>query len=286
MPYADLFGAMAARVAGVDHILSSRHYDYTFSWPEIFKWVPYYLLAKVFQDSIVAVSERIAEISEQWENWRPSDIEVIPHGCTDVDVDRQVAREAIEKELSLPDDALLLGTVARLIHWKGHRFAIEALRQICAVRNDVYWFFAGDGPERDRLEAQARDAGVLDHLFFLGYRTDIPKLLGATDIFVHPTTGEAFGIAVIEAMAQSNPVVATTAGALPEIVDDPGMGALVPPRSASALANATINLADDPRQRERMGGHARDRFLQCYTLGKMVDQTCEVYRKIATRRSA
>lgn len=280
MPFADLMASVAAWKSDVPKIISSRHYDYTFEWGETIRFALYYAVANRFQDAIIAVSDRVAELSKRWEGWGSGSIYVVPHGCQDQQVCRSKARKMIEDELSLPDESILVGTVARLIHWKGHRYAIEAMRLIRKERNDVFWVFAGDGPDRQELEKHAKEVGISDRLIFLGFRTDIPVLLGAIDLLVHPTTGEAFGIALIEAMAQSTPIIATNTGAIPEIVDSERTGLIVPPRNPHALAGAVQTLASDAECRRDFGRAARERYERDFTLDKMVTNTIEAYESL------
>lgn len=280
MPYADLFGAMAARWAGFGPIISSRHHDYSFSWKEKTRFLSWYMVANRFLDGILPVSERVASLAVNHEGWDEANIQVIHHGCEEELVDHDESRAMLTEKFGIPSNSFVVGTVARLIHWKGHRYAVEALRQLLINEHRVHWLFIGDGPEREKLQNQAQKAEVSNNLHFLGHRNDVPQLLSGVDLMVHPTTGEAFGIVLIEAMAQGTPILASNTGAIPEIVVDGETGVLVPSRNANALAHEIELLKGDPQTRSDLGQLARKRYLTHFTPESMVDETIRAYQRV------
>lgn len=284
MPYADLFGAVAARWAGCEPVISSRHHDYSFSAKEFIRFRIYYGIAGLFQDAIIAVSNRVALLAQTYEGWQDGDTHIVHHGYRYESVDADSARIRLREEFSLPDDAFVIGTVARLVHLKGHRYAIDAMRRLVDWGYPAYWLFIGDGPERENLKAQAQGAGIGGRLSFLGYRNDVPCLLSAIDVMAHPTTGEAFGLVLIEAMAHGTPIVASRAGAIPEIVEDSVSGMLVPPRNSEMLAHAIRILIDNPKKRRQMSESGRMRHERDFTIDKMVHNTERVYRTLVESR--
>lgn len=164
-------------------------------------------------------------------------VEVVPNG---VDVIRDPRpRDELRRDLGLPDGALI-GVFSRLAPWKGQHVAIEALASLPAATLVI----AGDAlfGEQDYaadLRAQAERLGVADRVRFLGHRADVPLLMQAVDVMVHPSVApEPFGRTLVEAMAARVPVIATDAGAAPDILDHGACGTLVPPGDAGALAAA------------------------------------------------
>jgi glycosyltransferase involved in cell wall biosynthesis len=279
MPYADLFGSVAARRAGVGAVIGSRHHDCAFSRAEWLRFKAYYALVKPWQQGVIAISERVADQCRRMEGWRGEQVHPVLYGCDDHATDRGRARAEVLRELGLAADTLLLGTVARLIPWKGHRYAVEAMAEVAPRVPRARWLFVGDGPERASLERQVADAGLAERVLFLGYRTDIARLMAAFDLLVHPTLGEGFGLIQLEAMLQGTPIVATRTGAIPEVVVDGQTGLLVPPASAGGLAGAVARLAEDEGLRLRFGAAGRGRFEREFTSARMAGETSEVYRK-------
>jgi glycosyltransferase involved in cell wall biosynthesis len=280
MPFADLFGGAAAKWGGYGPVLSTRHQDYSWSWRDWTRFVIYYSIAGFFLDSMIAVSRQVASLAIDYEGWNPADIEVIPHGCAHEKKDRASARKSLLQEISVSRDSLIIGTVARLIRLKGHRFAVRALRYLRDRNINLHWLFVGSGPEYNSLIQQAEKEGVEEYLHFFGHREDIPRILSGVDIMVHPTMAEAFGIVLIEAMVQQTPIVASNVGAVPEVVVDGKTGILVPPEDPLSLANAVSELLGNPNKREEMGKRGRDKFKEEFSMEVMVYRTCKLYNRI------
>jgi glycosyltransferase involved in cell wall biosynthesis len=280
LPYADLFGALGARLARGSLVVSSRHRDYSSSAAVArrFRW--HYRLANPWHDVVIAISGRIAELCRTQEGREASTIRMVWYGCEEQAVDRREARAAINAELTLQGHELLLGTVGRLIPLKGHASAVDALATVVRVRPDTVWMIAGSGPEHQRLEAKVRALGLERHVRFLGDREDVARIMAAIDLLVHPTTAEGFGLVVLEAMVQGTPVVASRVGALPELVIDGETGLLVESSNAQALAEGILALGQDADRRHRLGRAARRRYEEHFRLERMVDETLQVYRSV------
>ena len=148
------------------------------------------------------------------------------------------SRAEVRRELGCPDDEALVGTVGRLDPWKGHRVLLAAAeilqgrpRTTFAIVGDVLFdgARARHGAYRAELEREAERLGLTERVHFLGQREDVPRLLGALDVLVHPSLEpEPFGRSVAEAQAVGVPAVASDLGGLPEIVTDGVNGFLVP----------------------------------------------------------
>ena len=157
------------------------------------------------------------------------------------------------------DDDLLIGVVGRLSPEKGGvDNLIRATYQLPEQHRKVRLLIVGDGPVRanlENLDAGLREgnAGEGSPVIFAGARQDIPRLLGAMDIFVLPSLNEALPIVILEAMAVGLPVVATRVGGVPEIVQDGATGLLVAPGDEAALLDALSRLAEDPALRRQAG---------------------------------
>ncbi len=167
--------------------------------------------------------------------------------------------DAVRESLGLPAGARVIGTVGRLVPFKGHRHLLEAFARLRAREPDVHLVVVGDGPERAALERQARELGVAPAVRFTGHREDVPDLLAALDVFVLPSLAEHFGRVLLEAMAMERPVVATAAGGVPEVVEAGVTGLLVPPANAAALADAVLTLLADPAHGRALGRAGRRR---------------------------
>jgi glycosyltransferase involved in cell wall biosynthesis len=140
---------------------------------------------------------------------------------------------------------------------------------------------AGEGSLREQLEAAAREVPN-DRVRLVGFVQDVPRFMSAVDVVCFPTQpslGEGFGLAALEAMASSRPVVATAVASLPEVVLDGETGLLVPAGDAGALARALGRLAVDKDERLRMGLAGRRRAGSTFSLAAMVQKTNGVYQE-------
>jgi glycosyltransferase involved in cell wall biosynthesis len=179
-------------------------------------------------------------------------------------------------------DRLVITCIANLRAVKGHEFLIRALRELKRGRKDFICLIVGDGVLRGDLEKRASDLGLREDVIFLGHqaRERIPEILAITDIFVLPSFWEGMPGAVMEAMAQGIPVVATDSGGTPEIVVDGATGYLVPAKDSSALAQKITLLLGDALLRKRMGESGQQRIQEQFSLRQMTEQYEIIYREL------
>jgi len=188
--------------------------------------------------------------------------------------DRRAARE----RLGVPEDAVLIGTVARLDVVKNLETLIRAMAALRAT-TPASLLIVGDGPEREALGAAAGAAGVAAAVTFLGHRDDARRWLAACDIYANSSVSEGVSLTILEGMAAGLPVVATRVGGTPEVLDDT-CGRLVPARNVERLAGALQELAAAPGLRRALGLAARARAEQQFTLDRMVGTYQAVYERL------
>jgi len=167
-------------------------------------------------------------------------------------------------------------TLARLDAQKGLEYLIGA----ADLLPDALFLIAGDGGERRRLEALARDKGLAARVRFLGYRDDASRLLAACDVFVLPSLFEGLPVSVLEAMAAGKPVVATAIPGTDEAVLHGRTGLLVPPADPLALADAIKAILSDPTLSRRLGEAGRERVQQHFSAARMVERVMGVYEEL------
>jgi len=169
-------------------------------------------------------------------------------------------------------DTRVLLAVCRLEPQKGLDIAVRALPEIRARHPKAELVVLGEGAQRSELEQLASELHVPVHL--LGRVPDVAAWLTRADLLVHPARWEGFGLAVLEAMLASKPVVATKVSSIPEIVADGETGLLVAPDDPSALAAAVIHVLDNPGS---YGEQGRSRAKSQFSAGRMTDRTLALY---------
>ncbi len=204
--------------------------------------------------------------------------------CNGVDTSRFTPnagqRLLVRAELGLPDGALVYTTVAALRPGKGIEFFIQAAGEVAAEEPRARFVVAGDGVERERLEAAARRAGLAERLLFTGARGDVERILAASDVYVHPSLAEAWSTSILEAMASELPVLATAVGGTRNMIIDEQTGLLAPPSDAPALNRGMLRLRD-ATERQRLGRNARAWVLRNASLETWLDAIAETYRLTA-----
>ena len=176
----------------------------------------------------------------------------------------------------------VLGTAGRLVPLKGIVYLIRALSVLRKNIPGVHLEIAGSGPEQSALEHEISLQRLEDCVCFLGWQTDLRRLMATWDVYVQPSLGEPFGITALEAMAAGLPVVATAAGGLPELVEHGRTGWLVPPRDPVALADRLRALLLHPDQRHSMGSAGRARAREMFSLDRMVRDISSIYDEVLT----
>jgi glycosyltransferase involved in cell wall biosynthesis len=136
---------------------------------------------------------------------------------------------------------------------------------------------------RPSLERSCRDLGIAQNVAFLGTRNDVPALLAASDVYVHPSLQEGYSNALLEAMAVGLPVIATAVGGNVEAVDDGLTGCLVPAADSAALASAMVRLLKDSRSAQQLGARGRAAVRDRHDIDAMVRAYEAAYDRLLSR---
>jgi len=203
-----------------------------------------------------------------------------------VDVDRFRVlpdKNEAKRDLGLPNKIIVIATVASLTPQKGHKYLLEAAREIISKYPDVWFLLVGDGELKEQLR-DLRDRWKLrPQVIFLGARPDIPKILAAADIFVLPSLWEGLPLVLIEAGLTGLPVVACKVDGVVEIIQEGHNGFLVLPKDANSLAKAIQALVEEPRLRREMGESGRTVASTCFDMKKIIPQITALYNDLLER---
>lgn len=251
-------------------------------------WVHYGLYARV--DRVVAISEVIHRNFLAMHPIEARKVVTIHNG---VDPGRfrpdPAARARLRAELGYADEDLVVGIVGRVTPSKGHREFLDMAARLAPTHPRARFLVVGEATRGEEGEGRAIVDGIAAGglggvVQVTGFRSDVPDLLAAMDIFAFPSHNEAFGLALIEAMATGLPTVSSDCDGVPDIVVEGRTGLMVPARDAAALAAATARLLDDARLREAFGRAGRERVLERFTGDRFVAALEDLYADALTAR--
>ena len=266
--HGDFYGLSAAMTCRrAPRCVSTKHgydnYDRTSRWYRLGRWFGARL------DAIVTISDALQAKVEAAEGLPRRKMQTIHYG-----IEFGPSRERRPSQ-----GAFRLVSVGRLVPVKGFDVLVAAMARLSQGR-EVSLTIVGDGPERERLAAQADRLGVANRIHFAGWQRDVRNFLDDADVFVLPTLGEGFGLAILEAMGAGLPVIASDTMAIPEIVLDGKTGRLVPPKDPDALARAIEALRDDPIGCLSLGVAGRQRAIDEFSVDRMVRRHEMLYESL------
>ncbi|MEO8344865.1 MAG: glycosyltransferase family 4 protein [Betaproteobacteria bacterium] len=206
----------------------------------------------------------------------PARIDSIPTGI-DATLFAPGDSHAARASLGLPAEVPLIGIVATLRSWKGHRYLLEALGKIGDSRTMLV--VVGDGPQRAALEAQVEALALRNRVIFTGQRSEVAPFLRAFDVFALPSyANEGVPQALLQAMFAGLACVTTDAGAIPEIARDGQTAVVVGKEDVAALVKGLELLLADASLRARLATNARALVMSRYGLSTMLDRMESVFR--------
>jgi len=276
---ANVYGRLAARRAGVPHLIACERCVDLWKW-----WWHFWIdrrLARI-TDRIIVNSSGVRDFYVQ-HGIPEKKIQVIPNGVT-VLQPATVSRATILQELGLPQDARLIGLVGRLWPQKGVRDAIWAADLLKRIRSDVHLLIIGDGPEREALIRYRNNIEIQDRVHFLGHRDDVLRLMPHFDALWNTSRYEGQSNAILEAMALNVPVVASDIPGNRDLVVHQVTGFLVPlgPHLRAGVARFTKKILEDSELACRLGQAAHERVLGEFSVERMVSEYEKTYRELLT----
>jgi glycosyltransferase involved in cell wall biosynthesis len=275
---ADLYGGIAAALAGVPAVLTRRvdaHEPAAFAR---LKYRPYravVALSRAIERQLAAAgvpSERIVAIASgvDTQRYRPD----------------AAARERLRAAFALPADALVVGVVAQLIERKRYSWLFALLPELVRAWPQLRVVCFGRGPLEPQLRAELAARGLAEHVVLAGFRADLPQLVPGLDVLAHPASREGLGLALLEAASAGVPVVACAVGGVPDVVVDGETGLLVAHDDAAAFAAALQALLAAPAERQRLAAAARRHVERKFDTARLVAAHHSLYTRVLGERPA
>ena len=274
--HADLHGCLATLGTPIT-LVSTKHND------DRFRTGPFRFVERAIArraSSVITITDALRRFTIERVGLPGARVETIHYG-----LDRLPAAWAPNSPLAIPETARLLLAIARLEPQKGLDVAIKALARVRRTHPDAVLLVLGEGPERAALEALARAEGVAEAVLCPGRVGDVAEYLDRAELLVHPARWEGFGLALLEAMLASRPVVASEVSSIPELVADGETGLLVSPDDPEALATSIGELLEDPGRAASLGRAGYERARAEFSVERMARRTIELYERVCAPRS-
>ncbi|MFX0199555.1 MAG: glycosyltransferase [Candidatus Hodarchaeota archaeon] len=275
--YTNVFGVIAAKVAGFPRIICSRR-DLNVFLSRYKQYIQRRLCC--LADAIITNSHNIKRFLLEYEKMDKRKIVVIPNGI-DLNIYSGVYDpEEITSEFALDRYDNIIIMIANMNDpIKGHTVLLDAAQRVIRVCPKTGFLLVGEGMLRPKYEQYAKDMGLSYNLVFAGLRRDVPALLSCADISVLPSYSEGFPNALLESMAAGKPIVATKAAGA-EIIRQDETGFLVPTGDPKALAEKILFLLENEHLRRDMGLRGRMIAENTYSIDEMLKSFESIYDRL------
>ena len=275
----DFHGRLAARLCCVPVVVSTSHNNDI--WAKRFPLGYLYGLNANLADRIIAVSTEVREYQIEFTGISTDKIVVIENG---VNIQRFASKKdaglSLRNEFKIAQDAPLIGIIGRLQPQKDHSNFLKAAALIKDKVPNARFMIVGDGLLRDQLLAQTNMLNLKDSVIFCGIRRDIPSVMASFDVLVISSKWEGLPVTLLEGMAAYKPIVSTAVGGIPGVVSDRESGLLVPSEDSFALANACLNLLQNPVLTRSLTSVAFDRVKKEFSLDTMIGKILKLYEEL------
>jgi N-acetyl-alpha-D-glucosaminyl L-malate synthase BshA len=228
-------------------------------------------------DTVTAVSNFMAK--EAYERLGiQQEIHVIPN-FVDSDAYSPAPCDAIERD---NDRDVVVAHISNFRPVKRVHDLVYAMAMVKKEAPGVKLMLVGDGPDRHSVERLIKRLDLKEQAFLTGFRSDVANLLRCSDVVALVSQTESAPLTLLEGMSSGLPVVATSVGGIPEIVEDGVNGFLVEAKCPEEIAEKILELNSDGDLRRRLGEAARATVLERYTAEKVVGQYLDIYDKVLT----
>jgi glycosyltransferase involved in cell wall biosynthesis len=272
------WGTLIGRLARVPVVIAHEH-TWSYEGWRLRRLLDRHLIARG-ADALLAVSREDARRMVAVEGIDPRDVLVVPNGIPPP----LASHGDVRRELGIPPDAPVIGSVARLSRQKAPEVLVRSAALLAPQFPGLRVLMAGEDDSGGRVRALVNELGVADVVMLLGPRVDVPAVLEAVDLAVSSSDWEGSPLAVMEYMAAGLPIVATAVGGVPDLIEPEVHGLLVPRGDPEGLAAAAARLLRDRETARGMGERARQRQRREFALDAMVERLERLYIGLSAAR--
>ena len=194
-------------------------------------------------------------------------------------------KKDFRRKYQIPEDAIVLITIARLFMLKGHKYIIESAKQLSKQFENAVWLFVGNGNLADHFKNQVRQLGLAEKIKFTGLLppSQIPLAIASSDILVHCSLREGLARTLPQAMLCGKPAVSFDIDGAKEVVNE-NTGRLIEPKNIEQLTKACAELIEHKDLRNKLGRAGRESVKEKFAPDKMVDTIEALYRKLLKQK--
>jgi len=271
----NFYGFLASKICNIPIISTCHNWIAKDLRTRFYYKIDKFLLPRF--DKIIAVSDEIKqELLRIGTN--PEKVCLIHNGINTKSFSNILSN--IKADFNLNPDSLIIGSVARFTEEKGLENILYVAKKILKENKNIYFMLVGDGPLKNSLIQKSKELQIYDHMIFTGQRSDMPEVYNTFDIFVLPSLKEGLPMVILEAMASKKPIVASSVGAIPDVIEDGKSGLLVPPGNINSLYQALKQLINNPSLRNYLGENAFERVKNNFSTEKMCDEYIKIYNEV------
>lgn len=281
---AGILGRLAAKRAGTPVIIHTVHgwsfHDYMPSSTRLIYILLERWMAR-FTHALVVVTKKDIEKGLSAGIGRPEQYHLIRSAIPLEEFDpARFDRHAIRRQLGLPQEAPVVGTIGRFSPQKNPLDWARVAGIVGHAHPEVHFLLVGDGPLRAQVEAQLAHEGLADRVVLTGLRRDTPRLMAAMDVFMLTSLWEGLPRTIPEAQAMGLPVVANRADGTAEAIQDHVSGYLCHPGDLRGMAQHVLTLVNNPVLRAEMGTRGRNDALAEFDLQLMIEKIADLYERL------
>jgi len=264
-----VLGCLLQRFTGVKHVFTCHGFFKRRFSRRVFPCWP---------DKIIAISDQVREHLINDFKLSPQRIDLVYNG---IDMDKFSPpsfenRQKAKLKIGLGSGPVV-GILARLSDVKGHRYLIEAMKDILPIYPQARLLIAGEGKMEKELRKLTEDFGIKANVIFVTNTIDTREVLSAIDFFVMPSLNEGLGMALMEAMSMGLTVIGSSVGGIKTLIKDKENGLLVNPKDPRGISQAIISLISDSKKALDLGRNAHKYMVNNFSRDKMVFNTEQIY---------
>ncbi len=272
--HASLSARIAAKLCNVPVVHTRHCLEDKKAFP---KNIIYKLINSALSDHVIGVSKAVTDNLIQ-DGIKEDKLSLVYNGITPLRRYNEEERKKVRQEFGIPQNAVVVGIVARLEEVKNPLLFVKAAKIVAEKVPDVFFLIVGEGSLRQKVEAAARP--IADKVHITGYLTDVERAYNAMDILTLTSIKEALSISLLEGQSIGLPVISTDSGGPAEIITPTANGILTPNGDETALADAIVHLIQNPEKRDIFGKIGKNMVINNFGSSAMADAIAKIYESL------